>query len=320
MDYFFSCDWGTSSFRLRLIQAKDLKVLAETKNSHGISDTYKLWQQQTGTALTRSDFYVAIVVREIRSLQQDLKITTNDIPVLLSGMASSTIGMLDLPYQRLPFNLDSSDLKIESIEATAETNPFLIISGACTDSDVMRGEETKIVGCASILDNGDQEQLLLLPGTHPKHVVIKNNQAISFKTYMTGEVFKLLSVNSILSASVEEGGDFDDFENQRLFRDGVAASRDSNLLHSIFMVRTNQILKKIPLRENLYYLSGLLIGAELKELKADVPICMVVGGVHGPLYHLACDQLNLNVNKEIDADLALIKGHEIIFSRFSDFY
>ncbi|ATP55264.1 2-keto-3-deoxy-galactonokinase [Pedobacter ginsengisoli] len=319
MDYFFSCDWGTSSFRLRLIRASDLVVIAETKSSRGISDTYKLWQQ-TSTLSLRSDFYANIVKDEIKFLQQDLSMPTDGIPVLFSGMASSTIGMVDLPYKRLPFNLDGSDLKIEFITNSAAANPFVVISGACTDCDVMRGEETKIVGCQSLLDNSDQEQLLILPGTHPKHIVVKNNQAIDFKTYMTGEFFNLLSVDSILSASVAEGGDLDDPQNQDSFIEGVRASRHSNLLHASFMVRTNQVLKNIPPTQNFHYLSGLLIGTELGGLKPDVPIYLVGGAVHASLYKLACNELNLRVNMEIDADLALIKGQQAIFSRLTGQY
>ncbi|WP_448104583.1 2-dehydro-3-deoxygalactonokinase [Pedobacter panaciterrae] len=320
MDHFFSCDWGTSSFRLRLIQAKNLAVVAETKSSRGISDTYKLWQEKGGTVLSRADFYASIVKDEIRSLQQNLNMVTDGIPVLFSGMASSTIGMVDLPYKKLPFNLDGSDLKTEFMADSTGANPFVIISGAMTDCDVMRGEETKIVGCDTLLDNKDQEQLLILPGTHPKHIVIKNSQAVSFKTYMTGEFFNLLSVNSILSASVEEGGDFGDPQNQERFKEGVKASRHSNLLHASFMVRTNEVLKNIPSQQNLHYLSGLLIGTELGGLKPEIPIYLVGGAVHASFYKLACDELGLRINKEIDADLALIKGQLVIFSRFINLY
>nr|WP_068889122.1 2-dehydro-3-deoxygalactonokinase [Pedobacter panaciterrae] len=320
MDYFFSCDWGTSSFRLRLIQAKDLLVLGEIKHNRGISHTYKLWQQKVDSGLSRVDFYADIIKDEIRSLQQNLNIVTDGIPVLFSGMASSTIGMVDMPYKRLPFNPDGSDLKIELITGSTKVNPFVVISGAKTDCDVMRGEETKVVGCEMLLNNGAQEQMLVLPGTHPKHIVVKNNQVINFKTYMTGELFNLLSVNSILSASVEEGGDLDNIENQHCFMEGVAAGRNSNLLHATFMVRTNQVLKNIPPKQNSHYLSGLLIGAELGELKEDVPILLVSGALHAPLYRLACEQLHLNVYNEIDADLALIKGQQIIFSGFTGLY
>lgn len=320
MDYFFSCDWGTSSFRLRLIKANDLSVLAEAKSNRGISETYKLWQQKEGTGLSRTDFYANIVQDKIKSLQQRLNMVTDGIPVLFSGMASSTIGMVDLPYKRLPFNLDGSDLKIEVMRNSAGVNPFVVISGASTDCDVMRGEETKIVGCQTLLDNRDQEQLLILPGTHPKHIVVKNSQAISFKTYMTGEFFNLLSVDSILSASVEEGGDLDDPHNQERFIEGVRAGRHSNLLHASFMVRTNQVLKNIPPKQNLHYLSGLLIGTELGDLKPDVSIYLVGGAVHASLYKLACNELNLRVNQELDADLALIKGQQVIFSNFMNLY
>lgn len=316
MDKFLSCDWGTSSFRLRLVQANDLKVIAEENNGQGIADTYKLWQQQNENSASRLNFYKSVIKNQLQSLGQKLNISLDAIPVILSGMASSTIGMIDLPYKELPFNLDGSDLEVRFLDAKETYNQFIIISGARTDNDVMRGEETKIVGCISSLADAEQEQLLILPGTHPKHIVIKNNKAVSFKTFMTGEFFDLLSTQSVLSASVKKGGYFNDPANQQSFSDGVKASQTSDLLHASFMVRTNQVLKNVSKQQNFYYLSGLLIGTELKGLKRNIPIYLVGDAALISYYIAACNALNITLSKQIDADFALIKGQQTIFSQY----
>lgn len=310
MDMFLSCDWGTSSFRLRLVKTSDLAIVAEVKNNDGIAETHRQWQLQT--ASTRQEFYVVKLKTSIQSLLKNLSDIPNNLPIILSGMVSSTLGMIDLPYKNLPFNLDGSDFSVESLSGIEGCNPFLIISGARTENDVIRGEETKIIGCSSFLADTDEEKLLILPGTHPKHITLKGNKVVSFKTFMTGEFFELLSQKSVLSSSVEVGGDFSDPANQQSFQNGVLESQESDLLHACFLVRTNQVLKQVPKQQNFYYLSGLLIGAELNYLPKEIPVYLVGAGIHIAYYKKALDILKIKISAEIDADEALLIGQKNI--------
>jgi 2-dehydro-3-deoxygalactonokinase len=314
MDKFLSCDWGTTSFRLRLIKADNLKVIGEIKSEQGIAATFRLWQQQAGTSVEREAFYFGIVDKNIESLGVKTGIDLNGVPVILSGMASSTIGMVDMPYKQIPITLDGTDLEIKVLNNG--NNPAVIISGACIGDDVMRGEETKMLGCATLLPEGNTEHLLIVPGTHPKHVFIKDDKVVNFKTYMTGEFFDLLTTHSILAASVKAGGDFGQAENRDSFLEGVKCGQITNLLHASFLVRTNQALKKMPPQQNYHYLSGLLIGAELKDIKHGVNVCLVGSTKHSGLYVLACKELGINVIKEIYADDALIRGQSLVFERY----
>ncbi|AWO01160.1 2-keto-3-deoxy-galactonokinase [Chitinophaga alhagiae] len=305
MDHFLSCDWGTSSFRLRLVEAGSLKVTAEERSGTGIAGTYQQWQQ---TSLPREDFFAAIINRQIATLAEKTGLPLQEVPVVLSGMASSSIGMTELPYKELPFSLSGADLAVRTF------NRFIIISGASSGHDVMRGEETKITGCAAWLPDTEQEQLLLMPGTHPKHVTVHRRQALRFQSFMTGEFFDLLSTHSILAASVSAGGQLDDPACQDIFTEGVHAGRTGNLLHAAFMVRTNQLLKKVPPAHNHFYLSGLLIGSELKDVPPRLPVYLVAGPLHTPLYTLACRVLQIDVAAVIDADEALIHGQQAVIS------
>lgn len=315
MDKFLSCDWGTSSFRLRLIRSEDLEIMAEIKNDRGILETFKSWQQN-GKATDRTLFYTAIIKDQLKLLSQKFDISLIGIPIILSGMASSSIGLIELPYKELPFNIDGSNLEVKFLDQEEDQNPLIIISGVRTENDIMRGEETKIAGCAAALLASHQEQLLILPGTHPKHLVIKNRQVIGFKTFMTGEFFDLLSTKSILSGSVEAGGDFNDPENRKGFIKGIEASQTADLLHNSFMVRTNQVLHHMPKQQNFHYLSGLLIGVELNGLKPQTPVYLLGGLTHTSLYTLACATLGIPVVQSLDADYALIKGQQIVLSTF----
>lgn len=216
--------------------------------------------------------------------------------------------MVELPYKELPFSLSGTDLAVHRY------NRFMIISGACSGNDVMRGEETKVVGCAGWLPDSAEEKLLLLPGTHNKHVIVKRQQVDRFQTFMTGEFFDLLSTHSILAASVNNEGILDDPTSHACFTEGLHAGQSENLLHAAFMVRTNQLLRKIPPAHNHYYLSGLLIGAELKAIPSHMPVYLVAGSLHIPLYTLACRILNIRVAAVIDADEALIHGQWAVVS------
>lgn len=314
MDMFLSCDWGTSSFRLRLIQVADLKIIGEEKTDRGIAEIFNLWKQTGAGESERFKFYQSYITEQIEALHEKVSISLDKVPVVLSGMSSSTIGMLDLAYKELPFLLDGSDLKTETIQGEG-ANPFIIISGVRTADDVIRGEETKVVGCSRILDQTHPEKLLILPGTHSKHILIKDGKAVGFKTYMTGEFFDLLSNQSILSSSIEKGGDFKEQANQESFKKGVQNSLTNSLLHACFMVRTNQIFDKLLKQQNFFYLSGLLIGTELKEeLTCKAPVYLVSGSKFNIYYTLACDVLAIPVVKQIDGDTALIEGQKQIYT------
>ncbi len=317
MKHFLSCDWGTSSFRLRLIEAKGLKVLAEVRSKQGIADTYRSWMEQKD-AVARQAFYVRILKTQIDELSQQAGLLNDElslagIPVLLSGMASSTIGLVDIPYKELPLALNASDLNTRVIEEHSPDNPLIVISGACTANDVMRGEETKVLGCAHYLGDTENAIQLLMPGTHPKHILVEGGELRSFKTYMTGEFFDLLSGQSVLSGSVKSGGNLEDHDCKQHFKEGVLAGAAGSILHASFMIRTRQVLHQIPSELNYYYLSGLLIGTELKELDKSIPLYLVSTGQHNSLYSEACAVLGISMVKVIDADDALIRGQQVVF-------
>ncbi|UOQ97223.1 2-dehydro-3-deoxygalactonokinase [Hymenobacter sp. 5317J-9] len=274
---FLSCDWGTSSFRLRLVERETLKILAEESSKEGNAATAELWKQAGQPAEQRVAFYLAIVQRHLKKLEEAVKTPLDDVPVIISGMASSTVGMKEVPYKPLPFATDGSDLATETIAATADfRHEVLLISGVKSADDVMRGEEVQLVGCR--FENTAEKQLFLHPGTHAKHVLVQHGQAVSLKTYMTGELFSLLSTKSILAASVAESGKLEEGKNRVWFEQGVRTSQEANLLHNAFLVRTNDLFKKASKPENYFYLSGLLIGNECNELRANIPAGITLAG------------------------------------------
>ena len=310
---FFSCDWGTSSFRLRLIKASTLEILAEVKNEMGIAAVFQTWQNERKEEKERLFFYQDFLQTNIEQLQRQVGYQVSGVPLILSGMASSSIGMKELPYKELPFSIDGSDLLVYTTAATQDIPDTVIVSGVRSETDVMRGEEIQLVGCSP--DAATSSQLFILPGTHSKHILVEQDKVIDFKTYMTGELFQLLSTKSILAASLEAGSLFQDKNNKQGFETGVKHGLQLNPLHALFWVRTNQLFGTCSKEENYHYLSGLLIGAELKEC-ANTRVRMVTLVCNltlQPLYATALEQAGIDNYQTIDADKAIIQGHYRVF-------
>ncbi|MEO6329713.1 MAG: 2-dehydro-3-deoxygalactonokinase [Ginsengibacter sp.] len=316
MQKFISCDWGTSVLRMRLIHTDNLSVLAEVVSPQGISATFNLWKQSEKLEGERLSFYQSILTEQIKKLEEQTVIPLQNVPLIISGMASSNIGMMELAYKEIPFNVTGNDLNVKWIEETNELkHKTLLISGVKTANDVMRGEEAQLAGCGN--DNNNSEyQLFIFPGTHSKHVSVKEGKAVDFKTYMTGEFFELLCKKSTLSGGVEDNEDLFDKDNFKNFEKGVKDSISENILHSSFLVRTNYLLNKLTKKENYYYLSGLLIGTELKELKnISVPLVLVSNKQLKEIYLAALRIFGLEETKVLNADEVLIAGHYRIYNQ-----
>ncbi|MDP9041607.1 MAG: 2-dehydro-3-deoxygalactonokinase [Bacteroidota bacterium] len=299
MGTFISCDWGTSTFRLRLIDAEKKEIISELISEEGISETYQQWKASDRPEAERIHFYQNILNGSISKLGGAVDIAT---PVILSGMASSSIGLTELPYRKFPFTWNPSEFLIEKTEGDKNfSHPLLIVSGFKTETDVMRGEETLLLGCDV---TGDEERVYIFPGTHSKHVFVKNRRGVDFKTYMTGEVFNLLAEKSLLRNAVMKGN------NEKSFMEGFKEGMDNNILHVAFMVRTRHLLQNTDTISNYQFLSGLLIGTELRELKENN--CPVYIVCTENLKQAYMSGLKLNGKREIhylNADEMLVRGH-----------
>jgi 2-dehydro-3-deoxygalactonokinase len=315
MEQFFSCDWGTSSFRLRLVQAESQTVLHEVTTAQGIASIHKLWQSDDQKT-DRLAFYRSVIESNMLTIKQSVEHSLVHVPVIISGMASASIGMMELPYKDLPFSTRGTDLLVTTVEPTLDfPHPLVVISGVTTGKDVLRGEETLLVGCNVAKTTTDQ--LFIFPGTHSKHIRVKNGNARDFKTYMTGELFDLLANKSILSGAVEKDPVPFPLTGNTAFDEGIHEGVEANLLNSFFNIRINQLFNKRKPKDNYHYLSGLLIGAELKSV-ADRPytaITLVCDTQMRNRYYRGMELLGLHHNLVYkNSDETIINGQLIICS------
>ena len=297
--YLISCDWGTTAFRLRLINTVEHKVISEVLSLEGIARTYEVWKTTNSIPQDKLLFFRERLKHQIAVLASQSNMPLEGLDIVISGMASSSIGMLELPYATLPFNLDGSQAHIQLIEADSFfPHKIMLISGVRSTDDVMRGEETQLIGLIDLLHLSPHEPyIFILPGTHSKHLYLENNRLVNFHTYMTGEIFNILSNHSILKDSIDINS-LDDFSNLELkaFKKGVLEDNSTSILNSLFKVRTNQLFQKLNKKENGFYLSGLLIGSELKQLLTETNCQLVLcsGNNLFDFYKTAIEVLNLS--------------------------
>ena len=194
---------------------------------------------------------------------------TNDALCLMSGMVGSKQGWLEAPYCTCPAGFG----ELAASLAWVEPGRVAIVPGLSCEHDglpevrrlqrvpdVMRGEETQIFGALRLL--GLREALVLLPGTHSKWAQVQAGRIQSFSTFMTGEFFALLRQHSILSRTLPASdGAFD----AEAFEQGVTlALRSNSLLQTAFSARTLSLFDRLPAVALPSYLSGLVIGEELR--------------------------------------------------------
>jgi 2-dehydro-3-deoxygalactonokinase len=283
-----------------LIDPLKHKVFSEVVSPDGVATVYQAWKNSN--TQDKQAFFIEKLKQQVTQLalkSSKIEKILRGGEIVISGMASSTIGIVEMPYANMPFDLDGHQANIHTLEAT-EDFPYKIslISGVRSENDALRGEETQLVGLAHLLTiSAKKEYIFILPGTHSKHLFIKNNQLIDCRTFMTGEMFNILIQHSILKDSIErgEGGSFSQ-EEQNAFEKGVRTAQTSNILNSIFTVRTNQLFNTLSKKENFAYLSGLLIGTEIRDLRqienTDFVLCS--GNNLYEYYKTAMDVLDLS--------------------------
>lgn len=327
--YLLGCDWGTSSFRLGLYNVTDGGLISEIQSGDGISGIHRNWQNGNyqHRNITKDEMFREQLLQQIDKLSVKTGLRLRNTPVLISGMASSSIGIEDIPYAGLPFHLDGSQVTTRKFSARDNfPHEMILISGVQSEHDVMRGEETQLIGIWSLLtDSGSEpaEGIVIFPGTHSKHVYVKDSQLISFKSFMTGEMYQVIGHHSILKDSIKLYDDHTPSAADLLaFNSGVLHATTSNILNSLFTVRTNELFKRLSKIQNAFYLSGLLIGNELNELRLSTvsPLFLCSGKNLFGLYKLALEELGLaDRTTFIEADLvekAAITGQKIIYEQY----
>ena len=242
MKRLIAIDWGTSSLRGALIDNGSVAKVAEERTF------------ARGILTVDTGGFPAV----FESCFSDWM--TPDALCLISGMAGSQQGWLEAPYCPCPAGFNDVAARL----AWIVPDRIAIVPGLSIDKDgipdVMRGEETQVFGALQLLRL--QNARLVLPGTHSKWVTVTDSRITQFSTSMTGEFYALLRQHSILARTLPADEPPPDAD---AFRQGAAyALRGDGLLHTAFSARTLSLFKRMAADALPSYLSGLVIGEELR--------------------------------------------------------
>ena len=240
-----AADWGTTSLRLSALKSNG-KTASTLKTTAGIG------------SVSGSDFE-AYLLGQMAALD----VHPGDCLVLLCGMIGSNIGWTDTGYIECPASptdVIGRLVAAPSRQLKAAIVPGLMCTSPLGEPDVMRGEETQILGWLS--DAAEDQRsgtLLCLPGTHTKWVHIEEGVVTHFNTSLTGELFAHLCSHSILIRGEQH-------PNDNAFADGVERGlRTPAISQTLFSTRSRVLLNMMPETGARDYLSGLLIGADVKS-------------------------------------------------------
>lgn len=247
--FFLAGDWGSSWLRLFLCQI----------NGRGPA---RIMEQRSGSGIAKVKDPEAVLFEVAGNWLQTYK----NLPIILSGMVGSNIGWKETPYQQCPMHV--SAITQATTQFMCCGHLVMIVHGLnCTNllkqPDLMRGEETQISGWYhTSATHQSGSHLLCLPGTHSKWALVRNGYIESFMTGFTGEMYDVLANHSMLLTQMKPG-DIDRGE----FQLGVATIQDATdvqLLHLLFSVRSRQIGDGKTPGQAASFLSGLLIGSDIK--------------------------------------------------------
>ncbi|WP_424934420.1 2-dehydro-3-deoxygalactonokinase [Amaricoccus macauensis] len=285
-------DWGTTSFRAALIGA-DGSVLETLHAPEGIMHV-------------EGGCFEAAFERLLSPWA-----CHRSLPVLASGMITSRNGWVETPYVSLPAGIE--ELANALVAHTTDTGRQIqFVTGLASEingaPDVMRGEETQIVGAIA---SGAVAGCFVMPGTHSKWVEVDGGRIENFATYMTGDIFAALRDHTILKALMAEMS----FQKDG-FSLGVSSglSAGCNLLHRLFHVRSLPLFNKIPAEMSADYLSGLLIGAEIAggqtSMTGEGPVTIVGRSDLADRYEIALDIAGRE-SRRAENDI-VARGHFVI--------
>ncbi|SFR37715.1 2-dehydro-3-deoxygalactonokinase [Litoreibacter janthinus] len=279
-------DWGTSNLRVWAMTAEG-EVLAENGSDQGMSD------------VAPDEFEVTLLSHIA------LWLGSGQTPVIACGMVGSRQGWGEAPYRAVPTTPLGT---LHTIPCRDRRIAMHILPGLKQErsADVMRGEETQIAGY--LADNPEYDGILCLPGTHTKWAHISAGEVVSFQTFMTGEMFDLLSHQSVLRHSIGDGGGLDHEAFVGAIADTI--SRPEAVATQLFKVRAVDLLYGADPSVSRARLSGVLLGLELAAARPywlGQPVVLIGTPALNTLYAKALSAQGFEP-AACDANEATLKG------------
>lgn len=210
-----------------------------------------------------------------------------ELPVVMSGMVGAASGWQEAPYLEASTPLTTLSRHLVPLKDAPQGRRIALVPGyrwigSNGEVDVMRGEETQLLGALVL---GQSDGWVVLPGTHSKWVRLEQGAMQGWRTYMTGELFALLGQHGTLAGLI--GPD----DVPAAFEAGLLAAGRGALSHALFGCRAKVVTGRMPAAHARSYLSGLLIGAEWGDTRPSPrTVTVVAAGALASAYGEAARQ------------------------------
>ena len=270
MHYTFVTDAGTTRLRITLLDESG-KVIGKLSSDDGVKHTAEDGDNHRLLAALKEGYVRLITAAGIRD--------TDTLSCIAYGMITSNTGLYELPHLTLPASEKELRAGIRQVEyPDLLPCPVSFIPGLRTETgidgiypDMMRGEETEIIGLHTLL-KPDSDRLYVLPGSHNKLIhVTRDGYITSLKTTVSGELLEALTKHSILADSVERA--FltpEEYDAEEMLK-GAASSAREGFTHAAFTVRTRRVLEQGTLKNAKNFLLGTVLAGDLAALRAFSP-------------------------------------------------
>jgi 2-dehydro-3-deoxygalactonokinase len=257
-------DWGTTSLRAYKL-AEGGQVLEQRSLSSGIMQLPKAPRIIAGRECS-DGFELAF-----HEACGDWLDAQPDLPVIACGMVGSAQGWREAAYRQTPANVANLGSSLQTVRSLRGVDVHIVpgVIQRSTLPNVMRGEETQVLGVLQNLAGEAGTDLLIgLPGSHSKWVEVADGCIAHFDTFMTGEIFAVLSEHSILGRTQQRGAAFDGEAFDRGVQVALSVDGEIGPLSTVFSARSLGLTGELSAAAQADYLSGLLIGHELSALAA----------------------------------------------------
>lgn len=322
---FMVMDWGSTN--IRAFGFADGKLVYQKRSDQGVS---KVQGQDC--------------VKVFADLTHDFFSAYGSAPAVLSGMVGSINGWSEAAYLKCPIDLAAIKQHLHVVNVQHSLDSYAISSSHASsshdadsphcaahaayiapssihivpglsidsagNSNVMRGEETQLLGALNLMQaQGKELSLCIMPGTHSKWVHVENGVVNDFRTVMTGELLSVLLKHSLLGMPHAEK----DEESAQVFTQGLEQGlHDDTLLVRLFEVRGAMLLNKLKREHVKEFLSGLLIGSEVRgmlEILGSKPkhVVLIANNMLNERYAQALSMVNIE-SSCLDGEQAFLAG------------
>ncbi|WP_293959645.1 2-dehydro-3-deoxygalactonokinase [uncultured Fusobacterium sp.] len=302
MKKIITIDAGTSNLRIRIVEEN--KIIFERKENYGV---------KIGKENFQNNLY-----KVLKEVIEKNKLKKEEIEcILASGMITSSLGLMEIEHLHIPVSVTKLAQNIKKIRFFEfEIN---LITGVKVEKnyfekeklksiDVIRGEEVEVFGILEEL-NSKESLLIILPGSHNKFIEVSNGAITNLLTTMSGEIYDVMTKNTILKASLKEN--FAKKIEKKFLKLGNDIGRKYGINQGSFILRGLDLVESLTIDEKANFLLGLVLSGDIATLERNNYLkryrkIVIAGGniIAKGLYELLIDL-------QLENELSLVISNEL---------